>query len=231
MWTHQAENRWIIATIVLALTFSVTTGRADTQQAKQILDATGVRGGLIVHVGCGDGKLTCALRANDSYIVHGLDKDPANVAAARTYAKSLGQYGDVSVDIWSGDRLPYIDNTVNLVVSEDLGGASKSEVMRVLAPNGVAYIKNGDTWTKTIKPRPKEIDEWTHYMHDATGNAVAHDSIIGPPDHLQWVGSPRWSRHHDHMSSVSAVYRPAGEYSTSSMKGPPLPSCYRLNGL
>ncbi|MHC4170593.1 MAG: hypothetical protein ACYSWQ_26950, partial [Planctomycetota bacterium] len=47
---------------------------ADAQQARQILDDTAVKGGLIVHVGCGDGKLTAALRANDRYVVHGLDR-------------------------------------------------------------------------------------------------------------------------------------------------------------
>lgn len=41
--------------------------------ARDILDATGVKGGLIVHLGCGDGKLTAALRVNDRYLVHGLD--------------------------------------------------------------------------------------------------------------------------------------------------------------
>ena len=41
-----------------------TSGRnAEADAARQILQATGVRGGLIVHLGCGDGKLTAALRA------------------------------------------------------------------------------------------------------------------------------------------------------------------------
>ncbi|UCC32141.1 MAG: PQQ-binding-like beta-propeller repeat protein, partial [Phycisphaerales bacterium] len=50
-----------------------------------------------------------------------------------------------------------------------------------------------------------EIDEWTHYLHDASNNAVAHDSVIEPPSRYQWVAGPRYSRQHDHMSSVSAV--------------------------
>ena len=50
--------------------------------AKGIVQDTGVRGGLIVHIGCGDGKLTAALCANDSYVVHGLDADARNIAAA-----------------------------------------------------------------------------------------------------------------------------------------------------
>ena len=35
----------------------------DDASARKILEAAGVQGGLIVHVGCGDGKLTAALRA------------------------------------------------------------------------------------------------------------------------------------------------------------------------
>lgn len=173
--------------------------------ANKIIKAVGVKGGLIVHVGCGDGKLTSALRINDRYQVHGLDTNPADVDKARANIQQAGVYGNVAVDRLQGSRLPYVDNLVNLVVSEDLGDVPMKEVVRVLAPNGVAYIKKGDAWTKTVKPRPKNIDVWTHYMHDSTGNAVAHDSVVGPPRHLQWIGSPSWSRHHDRMASMSAL--------------------------
>ena len=187
---------WVLATIAVA---------GERPLASQILDATGVKGGLVVHVGCGDGELTAALRANDGYVVHGLDTDPENVATARRHIQSLGRYGDVFVERWSGDRLPHIDNSVNLVVSEDLGRVSNAEVMRVLAPGGVAYVQSKGRWAKTVKPRPLEIDEWTHYLHDPSNNAVAHDSVIEPPGRYQWLAGPQYSRQHDHMSSVSAV--------------------------
>ncbi|MHC4752028.1 MAG: outer membrane protein assembly factor BamB family protein, partial [Planctomycetota bacterium] len=189
----------------LLMLTTIANAAPEQESASQILADTSIRGGLIVHVGCGDGKLTAALRANDSYVVHGLDSDPRNVATARKHIQKLGQYGKVSVELWSGDRLPYIDNSVNLVVSEDLSGVSNSEVMRVLAPNGVAYVKSKGRWAKAVKPRPQEIDEWTHYLHDPSNNAVAHDSVIEPPSRYQWVGGPRYARQHDHMSSVSAV--------------------------
>ena len=203
----------IIATVcsVLALATVVVAGSVpDRQSASQILDTTGVQGGLIVHVGCGDGELTAALRANDSYVVQGLDSDPENVAAARRHVQSLGLYGPVSIEQQSGDRLPYIDNSVNLVVSEELGGVPDSEVMRVLVPDGMAYVKSGGRWAKVMKPRPQEIDEWTHYLHDPSNNAVAHDSVIEPVGRYQWVAGPRYSRQHDHMSSVSAVVSSKG---------------------
>jgi outer membrane protein assembly factor BamB len=198
------------------------------QEAKKILDATGVEGGLIVHIGCGNGKLTAALRANDSFLVHGLDTEAKNVKSARDHIQSRGLYGPVSVDRLQSNRLPYVDNLVNLIVSEDLGKVSTKEVMRVLCPNGVAYVKQGGGWTKTVKPRPKEIDDWTHYLYDASGNAVSHDMVVGPPRRFQWTGSPRWSRHHDRRSSISAMVSAGGrifhifdEGSTASIMLPP----------
>lgn len=184
--------------------------RNAPELAREIMTASGVQGGLVVHLGCGDGRLTAALRVNDSYQVHGLDRDAANVEKARRHIRSTGQYGEVSVDRLRGDQLPYIENLVNLIVAEDLSGISMDEVNRVLAPRGVVYVKQGNSWSKTVKPWPKEIDEWTHYFHDASGNAVAHDTRVAPPNRQQWVGTPRWSRHHDRMASMSALVSARG---------------------
>ena len=116
----------------------------------------------------------------------------------------------MSIDRLAGKRLPYIDNLVNLIVAENQGGIPMAEVMRVLAPNGVAYVMKDGRWTKTIKPRPKTIDEWTHYLYDSSNNATSHDTAVGPPRRMQWVGSPRYSRHHDKMSSLSAAVSAGG---------------------
>jgi len=77
-------------------------------QAQEVFNATGVKGRLVVHVGCGDGKLTAALRANTSYLVHGLDADSASVETARACLQAAGLYGHVAVDRWTGGRLFYI---------------------------------------------------------------------------------------------------------------------------
>ncbi len=179
-------------------------------RAAEILAATGVRGGFIVHLGCGDGELTAALRANDGYLVHGLDRDAGDVRAARRRLAGRDDHGEVSVDRLRGSTLPYVDGLVNLVVAEEPGDVSMDEILRVLAPGGVAYTRRGDSWKKTVKPRPGNIDDWTHYLHDATGNAVASDTVVGPPRHLQWLGTPRWSRHHDRMASMSALVSDRG---------------------
>lgn len=173
--------------------------------AAEILAATEVRGGLVVHVGCGDGRLTAALHADERYLVHGLDADPAKVRRARDFIQSRGVYGPVSVAQWSGDRLPYAENLVDLLVSERPLRLPRAELMRVLAPGGVAYIKHGNEWKRTVKPWPEAIDEWTHHLHGPDGNPVAEDRVVGPPRHYQWTAGPQWLRSHDTDSSVSAV--------------------------
>ena len=194
-------SRFIEISLCLSLTLgtlSVAAALPEQKEAEQILAATGVKGGLVVHIGCGDGKLTAALRVNDSFAVHGLDAD---VAASREYIQSLGLYGPVSVAQWTGTRLPYVDNLVNLIVADSLSKVSMAEVMRVLAPNGVAWIGG----TKTVKPRPKTIDEWTHFLHGPDNNAVAMDTVVDIPRSIQWVAEPRWGRSHEELASMSAA--------------------------
>ena len=202
--------------------------------ARQILQETGIGGGLVVHLDCGDGRLTTALRAGEGFLVHGLDRDVVDVEKARATIRDAGAYGPVSVDHLTGRVLPYTDNLINLLASEDLGDVPMNEVLRVLVPHGIAHIKRDGKWVKTVKPRPENIDDWTHYLHDATNNAVAQDTVVGPPKRYQWHGSPRWSRHHDHMASMSALVSANGrlfyifdEGSTASIL---LPSQWFLTG-
>ena len=180
------------------------------QSAEDILEASGIRGGLIVQLGCGDGKLTTALRAGDSFVVQGLDTVPANVERARAHIQSLGLGGKVSADVFDGQHLPYVDGLVNLVVAETLGKVAASEVMRVLCPGGVAYVKQDGAWSKTMRPWPDEIDQWTHYLHDAQGTSVSNDLIAGHPGGLRWTGGPFWARSHEHTASMTAMVSAAG---------------------
>ena len=226
---HMTRSRRMMKKITLVLSLALVgaglTKAAPPAEVQPILKETDVRGGLIVHLGCGEGKLTVALHANDSYLVQGLDADPAKIAQARRTSRAQGLYGKVTAELLTGPRLPYVNNLVNLLVVEDAGGVGREEMLRVLCPNGVAYVKQGSTWEKTVKPRPADIDKWTHYLHDAGNNAVAHDTVVGPPRQYQWIGSPRWSRHHDTVASVSAMVSEERAISTSWMKARPPRSC------
>lgn len=207
-------------TIVTALLAMIVAGDFAAAQlephghtvAKQLLKKSGVKGGLVVHVGCDDGFLVAGFAAagGERFHVHGLDTDATQVAAARKFIKQRANYGKASVDTFDGERLPYIDNLVNLIVVSE-GEVSKDEITRVLAPNGVAIaIDQSGHKVLLTKPRPKNIDEWTHYLYDPSNNAVASDEVAGPPKRMQWVGGPRYSRHHDKMTSMSALVTSGG---------------------
>jgi outer membrane protein assembly factor BamB len=169
------------------------------------LKDSGVQGGLVVHLGCAGGESTIALRANDSYLVHGLDADAKNISAARQRAAKAKLAGKVTFDVLRSTSLPYIDNLVNLIVAERLGKISTAEAMRVLRPGGALYLRKGDKWVATVKPRPKELDEWTHFLHSSSGNAVSTDTVVAPPRHMQWLASPIWSRNHHKLASISSI--------------------------
>ncbi len=197
---------------IAAIGFAATTAATETTQlAEQILKVTNVRGGFILHLGCGDGALTVCLEADDRYVVHGMDGDAANVAKARERIADAGLEDRVTVEHFSGDVLPFVNNLVNLLVMRDAGcGIQDKEIMRVLAPGGVLLkispeTRNLKPETLFRKPRPQEIDHWTHYMHGSDGNAVAADALVGPPRRLQWLAGPTIARHHDVTASISAV--------------------------
>ncbi|MFN0077372.1 MAG: PQQ-binding-like beta-propeller repeat protein [Prosthecobacter sp.] len=179
--------------------------------AADLIAQSGVKGGIVVHVGCGDGKLTQALQVNERYQVQGLTQDATTVPGVREVIHQAGKYGAVAVESWDGTHLPYIENYVNLLVVEDAAAVSNEEIDRVLTPLGVAMVrKAGGGWEKITKAWPKGMDEWTHYAYDSKGNPTSKDALVGPPSRMQWVGNPRWSRHHDRMSSVSAQVSAGG---------------------
>lgn len=227
-----------VAVLILGLVWGIPAAAENPDAtaaralARQILDATGVTGGMVVHLGCGDGQLTAALRAGDTYSVQGLDADASNVEKARAYLMGLGVYGNVSAEHWDKDHLPYANNLVNLVVAEDLGKVPMAEVMRVLAPLRVAYVKQDGRWTKTVKPWPEGMDEWQQHFHDADNNAVAHDRLVGPPRRYQWVAEPQWMRSHMSMPSISSLVSSKGRLFTvedrASAEHPALPGKFAL---
>ncbi len=190
--------------------FAGNTAIMAANEASEILAKANVAGGFFVHLGSKDAAVTASLQKDDAIHVQGLSRDANLVQTARQQIRKLGSYGKVSFEQLASDQLPYVDNFVNLMVVEDPSGITTDEIMRVLVPNGIALVKSKGNWERSVKPRPKNIDEWSHYLHDATGNSVAHDDVVGPPRHLQWVGSPRWSRHHDRMASMSALVSTGG---------------------
>ena len=189
---------------------------------------SGMNGGIIVHLDSGNGEATAKLASGGKFLVHGLDTDAADVAKARKYLRSKGLYGDVSVAVYDGKSLPYGDNVVNLLMADNLGDISKSEALRVLVPGGAMVIDG----KKTVKPWPKNIDDWPQYLNKADNNAVAMDSVVGPPRRLQWMDKPIWARSHMAISTTVALVTGGGRLfsieDTAPTANPYLPAAFKI---
>ena len=104
-----------LALAYISFVFISTIHAGPTDNIPQTLK---VKGGFVVHLGCGDGTLTTALRSGEQFQVHGLALAEDQLEAARSSIKQQGVYGPVAVDMLHSTRLPYIDNLVNLLETE-----------------------------------------------------------------------------------------------------------------
>jgi len=78
------------AALPLAGTGRGEAGPHPALSAVSILEAGTIRGGLVVHLGCRDGELTAALRANDAYVIHALAVDEESLRRVRGRVLSRG---------------------------------------------------------------------------------------------------------------------------------------------
>ena len=218
---HKRLVRSVPVILVLMVTASALGAAAG-----DILSAGGLKGGLVVVIGCDDPALLAGLRPSSAYLVHGLDADPAKVAAARKHLQAKGPYGRVTASRLRGGRLGYVDGLVNMIVLTGGGGqVPKDEMLRVLAPGGLIADVGGAKVRITRKPRPAQIGDWTHYLYDASNNAVSKDTAVGPPRGLKWTCGPAYARSHEHFGSLSALISaavagaPGGGAACASEKG------------
>jgi len=217
------------------ITFSI---HADIQQTTQLLNQTGIKGGLLLHLGCGDGIMSSEFYSvYDRFLVHGLDFDASGIVTAQENIRNRGNYGRVSAEYWNASVLPHGENVVNLAVVESFNGISVSEIVRVLAPQGIgmlslsagftestlrnslsnAGIAQADrvdvagSWLRFEKPRPSNIDDWGHWKANASGTMVSKDTKVGYPKRIQWVAGPRWARHHEAAPTIQATVTANGK--------------------
>lgn len=209
---------------LLALAARPMQAADEDARAEAVRAAAGVRGGLAVHLGCGDARMAAAWGRDERFLVHGLDGDAEKIAAARARLLDEGLQGRVSVEQLRGAKLPYADNLVDLLVAGALParaaeGLTIEEILRVLAPRGVAmleldawseaeakhfagaagalaFVDAGGRWARLAKPVPKELDEWTHDRYGPSRTATSRDASVGPARSLRWIDGPGRARNH-----------------------------------
>lgn len=208
---------------VLAVGFVVSAAAFTHAQpeptANEIRKQTGIDTGICVLLGFGDGELAADLAQGGRMVVQCLLPEK-QVAAVRRMLEKRGVHGIASADRFpTSHRLPYADNLVSLMVCDldALGdqGPKRDELLRVLRPRGVLHARQKGIWTTTVKPMPKEMDEWTHFYHGPDGNPVSQDEQVGPPTGLQWIAGVAAMG-----SEPTTAYRLAGGRAVYEWDGP-----------
>ena len=199
------------------------SGRAASAapgSARSLLETSGIKGGLVVVIGCDDTTLLAGLRGAGPYLVHGVDNDPGKVAGARKYLRQKNLYGPVTVSRLEGAELPYVDSLVNMIIVTEDTRIPADEMNRALAPGGAIVDIRASKTQVTRKAWPAELDEWTHFLHDPSNNAVSKDARVDPPQGLRWTAGPEFARSHEHFASMSAMVTAGGRVFTIIDEGP-----------
>jgi outer membrane protein assembly factor BamB len=167
--------------------------------ADAILRDARTSGGLCVVLGAKDHTLGAGLATERPFIVHCLISDPLAVIAGRKALVASGLYGRVSLEHWNKSSLPYAENLASMIVAVDSLGVSESEMLRTLRPGGELLVSEKGKWRRTVKPRPKGMDDWTHWRHAPDRNAVSKDTLVDVPRRLQWLFTPREVTERSHV--------------------------------
>ena len=195
---------------IVLVVLVVTSSSLMAEDASFFVSQSDVKGGLAVIVD-GEVEQAAELHSTGRFLVFMLSSEAGSTAELRSELRKKNLLQHVSADRLRGNSLPFSDRLVNLLVApKGLDGVEESEVRRVLAPHGAALVKNGNSWRSVRQPWPDTLDDWTHYLHGPSGNAVSQDAEISEPKGMQWLASPRWHRHHGRNAGVSALVSSKG---------------------
>lgn len=214
--------------IGLACTLAVTAAAVDEKVLERIGEMAGSRHALVVHVGAGAGEFAVSLAEKSGFVVHGLEPDGSAAEKAHEQILKAGCCGAVVVEQADVKILPYVNQLANVVVVDDWkrmseAGLDPKEIVRVLAPYGIAFIgqserfgsgvkdkdikgwlkkadvedvdvfKKDGIWVTFVKDRPEGMDVWTHKWHDETRNHASQDTVLDVPSAIHWINGTAYT--------------------------------------
>ncbi|MDP6634615.1 MAG: PQQ-binding-like beta-propeller repeat protein [Phycisphaerae bacterium] len=155
-------------------------------------------GGMAVHLSAGsDGTVEKNLISGGRWLVLSLTDDDADGIKLRKTLAATGHKEATHVITWMDRKtIPLSDHMANLLIVDlDAMGSkapTETEIKRVIVPvRGMARIRRGGKWRTITKSMPDAFDQWTHFLYDATGNAVSKDSAVQVPNALRFIAGPR----------------------------------------
>jgi outer membrane protein assembly factor BamB len=187
----------------LALMLLAWTAAALAAEPVQVIRNARITGGLIAQIDSEDLSLR---ELGQRFHVRMLLADSAAVVRAQAAIDEAGLTGRFTAEVWNGGRLPFAERVLNALVVPSQELVSDEEARRVLAPRGLLITPQA----VTAMPVPQTIDEWSHYLYDASGNAVSKDREVAPPRALRWWAEPHHLRSHNYSASFTGLVSAGG---------------------
>jgi len=171
------------------------------------------QGGVCVEIDIKNLSNINQLIKSKNILIQGIVTEEKLMAQLKEELLQQNIYGKVSIDYQNLSLLPYESNLINLVIINDLEkitalGFKLEEAFRILTPNGkikftksvseeqlkkagFINIQKHNNFISCEKPRPKEMDEWTHSRYSPERTATSKDLLVGPSDSMRWLDEPR----------------------------------------
>lgn len=178
--------------------------------ADSMLERTGVKGGRLLDVGCGGGHMGFAVMRRAPFTGTFIDLRENAKETTLERAKEQGMEDKCSFHIMDVHALEFPDNTFDLIVSrgsmpfwENMEQAV-SELYRVLAPGGKAYIGGGcgspklrESIEQKMKERQREpfdrMKDKDNWKSVPTEEFIRFFTALGSPyEIIENTGEGRW---------------------------------------
>ncbi|MHC4206560.1 MAG: outer membrane protein assembly factor BamB family protein, partial [Planctomycetota bacterium] len=167
--------------------------------ADRILADSGIKKGYALVLDCGRGRLAYELAKRTELKIVGLEKEPSELAAARSNLEAAGMLGSrVVVEPWDMESLP--DYFANLIVSDGMiltgeTTGTSEQGRRILRPWGgtacLSFHRDGQvTWRKYVRGPLEGAGAWTQQYCDPQNTACSGDELVYGPLGVLWFGEP-----------------------------------------
>ncbi len=157
----------------------------------KILDRIGASRGICVILNDVNCDLALKLALKSELLIYVQLQNSADVEAARQRIDAEGLYGKrIFVEKGELKKVHLADNLADaLVVLDGDGEIPEEEVLRVLRPQGTAFIGRKEL----IKPFPEGVDDWSHPYHSPDNNPQSADQVARAPYLTQFLAEPYYA--------------------------------------
>ncbi|MFZ5833643.1 MAG: PQQ-binding-like beta-propeller repeat protein [Planctomycetota bacterium] len=169
-----------------------SSGGFSAAAGSAVAEGIGLQRGVVAVLGMPQGREKQKLGelSRDTELVFYFQSPEADdVAAVRGLAEQAGLLGTrIFADQGNLSRIHLADNLTDavLVASSAEGDVSRDEILRVLRPEGLAFV-GGKWWTK---PQPEGTDCWSHPYHGPDNNPQSIDQLALAPYLTQFLAEP-----------------------------------------